>query len=283
MLARLLRNAPRFEEEALTAEQGGSDIKAPGWLLLALEGGRAPWELWASLMSLPVLRSAPVGDGHPVLVFPGLATGDVTTVVLRNFLKDRGYAPYAWEQGLNRGPQPGVIEACVQRVSDLHAQHGRKVSLIGWSLGGIFAREIAKMVPEHVRVVITMGTPFAGSPKANNAWRLFELASGMRIEGNTALFAGLKTPPPVPTTSIFSRTDGVVAWRCSLERETDYSENIEVHSSHLGMGMNPTALYAVADRLAQPEGQWQRFDREGLQGLKRLLYMDPHRNSVFGW
>lgn len=262
------------------AQHDAHRIKAPGWFKLALEG-RAPWELWASLIALPVLKNAPKGDGHPVVVFPGLAAGDVTTLVLRNFLKDRGYVPYAWEQGLNRGPRPGVIEACVERVQELRSEHGCTVSLVGWSLGGVYAREIAKMVPEDVRTVITLGSPFAGHPKATNAWMLYEIASGRSIEDD-ARIADLKITPPVPTTSIFSRTDGVVAWQCSVEEETERSENIEVHASHIGMGMNPTALYAVADRLAQPEGEWQRFDREGLAGLKKLLYRDPQRNPRFG-
>lgn len=274
------RNEVLQVRNARSAQQDVESIKAPGWFRLALEG-RAPWELWASLVALPVLKNAPKGDGHPVLVFPGLATGDLTTVVLRNFLKDRGYVPHAWEQGLNRGPRPGVIEACVERVQELRAEHGRAVSLVGWSLGGVYAREIAKMVPDDVRVVVTLGSPFAGHPKATNAWRLYEFASGRSIEDD-ARIADLKSTPPVPTTSIFSRTDGVVAWQCSVEEETERSENIEVHASHIGMGMNPTALYAVADRLAQPEGEWRRFDREGLAGLKKLLYRDPQRNARFG-
>ncbi|RZI42914.1 alpha/beta fold hydrolase [Herbaspirillum sp. HC18] len=255
-------------------------IRSPGWFLLAMEG-RAPWELWASLLSMPILKQAPEGDGHPVIVFPGLATGDMTTLVLRNFLKDRGYASYAWEQGLNRGPRPGVIEGCIERVRQLRTEHGRKVSLVGWSLGGIYAREIAKEYPDDIRSVITLATPFTGHPKATNAWRLYEFTSGERIDDDERI-ALLKETPPVPTTSILSRTDGVVSWKCCIEQEAEFSENIEVHSSHLGMGMNPTALYAIADRLAQPEGEWQRFDREGIKGLKQLLYLDPHREARFG-
>ena len=257
-----------------------NDVRAPGWLLMALEG-RAPWELGASLLAAPILKTAPKGDGHPVLVFPGLAAGDITTLVLRNFLRDRGYASYAWEQGLNFGPRPGVVEACVARVKQLRAEHGRTVSLIGWSLGGVYAREIAKIAADDVRSVITLGTPFSGHPKATNAWRLYELASGQRITDDDRI-AELRKTPPVPTTSIFSRTDGVVAWQCSAEQETARSENIEVHASHLGMGMNPTALYAVADRLAQPEGKWKRFDRDGHRGIKKLLYLDPQRTPRFG-
>lgn len=281
MLSQLIDSGLRTfgERKKNAAHDAKEEIKAPGWHLLALEG-RAPWELWASVVSLPLLRRAPAGDGHPVLVFPGLAAGDVTTAVLRNFLRDRGYASFAWELGLNRGPRPGVLDACVNRVRQIRSEHGRKVSLVGWSLGGIYAREIAKMLPDDVCCVITLGTPFAGHPKATNAWRVYELASGLRLEDSAEQIAGLKQTPPVPTTSIYSRTDGVVSWKCSVEQETERSENIEVQSSHLGMGMNPTALYAVADRLAQPEGQWQRFDRSG---LKKLLYLDPGRKARFGF
>lgn len=281
LLAQLLnfREAAARIKAARSEQKAQDEITAPDWFLLALEG-RAPWELWASLLALPILKQAPKGDGHPVLVFPGLATGDMTTLVLRNFLKDRGYTPYAWEQGLNRGPRPGVIEACVDRVQQLRSEHGRSVSLIGWSLGGIYAREIAKMVPDAVRAVVTLGTPFSGSPKANNAWRLYEFTSGRRIDEDARL-AGLKETPPVPTTSIYSRTDGVVAWQCCVEQESNRSENIEVHASHFGIGVNPTALYAVADRLALPEGQWQRFDRDGIDGLRKLLYLDPARKRRF--
>jgi pimeloyl-ACP methyl ester carboxylesterase len=257
-----------------------SGIEAPGWFLMALEG-RAPLELGASLLAAPLLRQAPVGDGHPVLVFPGLVTGDLTTVVLRNFLGAQGYAAYAWEQGINFGPRPGVIEGCLERLKELRAEHGCTVSLIGWSLGGVYARELAKMAPEDVRSVITLGTPFTGHPKATNAWRLYELASGDKLVDDARLEA-LKETPPAPTTSIYSRSDGIVAWRCSVEQETASSENIEVHASHFGIGMNPTALYAIADRLAQPEGKWKRFDRDGHAGIKKLLYLDPQRKPLFG-
>lgn len=253
---------------------------APGLLRLALEM-RAPWELAAGLVSLPFLGNAPDGDGHPVLVFPGMTAGDATTIVLRRFLGERGYCAYAWEQGLNLGPRPGVLEACMDRVRQLRALHGRRVSLVGWSLGGVYAREIAKILPDDVRVVVTLGSPFSGSPKSINAWRLYQLLSG-ETEIDAARFAALRTTPGVPTTSIFSRSDGVVAWQCSIEQETAYSENIEVHASHLGMGVNPTALYAVADRLAQPEGRWRRFDSVAHTGLKKLLYQNPQRNAWFG-
>jgi pimeloyl-ACP methyl ester carboxylesterase len=255
-------------------------IEPPGWFLMALES-RAPLELGASLLAAPLLRRAPYGDGHPVLVFPGLVTGDLTTAVLRQFLSSQGYAACAWEQGINFGPRPGVIERCLERLQALRAEHGTPVSLIGWSLGGVYARELAKMAPDDVRLVVTLGTPFTGHPKATNAWRIYEFASGQKLVEDARL-ASLKETPPVPTTSIYSRTDGIVAWRCSVEEETGFSENIEVHASHFGIGMNPTALYAIADRLAQPEGKWRRFDRDGHEGVKKLLYLDPQRKPLFG-
>ncbi|SFV17226.1 esterase/lipase family protein [Pseudoduganella namucuonensis] len=251
---------------------------APGVVRLALEM-RAPWELGAALAAYPFAHLAPKGDGHPVMVFPGLAAGDITTVVIRRFLADRGYDTHAWEQGLNFGPKPGVLEACMDKVKEIHARTGRKVSLVGWSLGGVYAREIAKALPEHTRVVVTLGSPFKGSPRSTNAWRIYELVSGESVDSER--FATLKVRPSVPTTSIFSRTDGVVAWQCSMEDETASSENIEIHASHLGMGANPTALYAIADRLAQPEDDWKRFDRDAHTGVKKLLYWDPQRTPLF--
>lgn len=251
------------------------DIKPPGMFLLALEA-RVPWEFGAALLAAPLLKQAPAGDGHPVLVLPGLLAGDALTLFLRTYLKSLGYQACAWEQGINFGPREGVLDACIARVRELSARHERKVSLIGWSLGGIYAREIAKAVPHEVRSVITLGSSFTGHPTANNVWRLYEMASGKKAVDEQQM-AELRKPPPVPTTSIFSRTDGIVSWRCCVEQEGDQSENIEVHGSHTGMVVNPTVLHAIADRLAQPEWHWQRFDRDGRQGIRQLLYRDPQR------
>jgi pimeloyl-ACP methyl ester carboxylesterase len=257
-------------------------LKAPGYLRLALEM-RAPWEFGASLASLPILLSAPKGDGHPVLVFPGLAASDMSTGLLRRYLRDRGYGAHKWMQGRNLGPRPGVIAGCRERVLGLQKRYGKKVSLIGWSLGGIYARETAKIVPEAVRSVITLGTPFTGNPKATNAWQVYEMASGERVEDRGRDWPDLGKGPPVPTTSIFSRTDGIVSWQCSVQAPGTQmgvpSENIEVSTaSHVGLGVNPAVLYAIADRLAQPEGAWQAFDRSG---LRSLVYNDPKAADWF--
>ncbi len=236
-------------------------LRPPNAWLMMLEG-RAPWEYAALLAASPWLRKLPRGDGHPVLVFPGLGANDLTTQPLRRFLDQLGYQTHPWGQGFNFGPRHGVLEQCSAQIRRLFRHHARPVSLIGWSLGGIYARELAKELPDHARCVITLGTPFTGHPRATNAWRFFEMVSGQRVS-DPALLAGIREAPPVPCTSIYSRSDGVVAWRCSVQEPGPQRENIEVHASHLGLGLNPLALYAVADRLAQPLGQWQPFEPHG--------------------
>jgi pimeloyl-ACP methyl ester carboxylesterase len=248
---------------------------APGLLLQLLEV-RAFWEHYASLAMRPVWSAAAKGDGHPVLVLPGLAAGDASTALLRSFLTSRGYAASGWGQGLNLGMREGVLERAHDTLRELFAEYKRPVSVIGWSLGGLYARELAKQSPEMVRLVITMGSPFTGHPRETNAWRLYEFASGHRIDSHD--FHGpLRAAPPVPTTSIWSPTDGVVSWRCSVETRRDRAENIVVISSHLGLGAHPATLFAVADRLAQPEGQWEPFHREG---WRRLFYCDAHKRQA---
>jgi pimeloyl-ACP methyl ester carboxylesterase len=251
-------------------------MRAPGVFRLALEW-RAPWEYGATMLAGPWLAQVPAGDGHPVLVFPGLMASDVSTKPLRRFLEGKGYIAVGWENGSNFGPKDGVIDHCLDRVRQLRRTHRRKVSLIGWSLGGIYARELAKALPADVRQVITLGTPFTGHPKASNAWRLYELVTGHRI-GAPEIHEPLRLAPPVPTTSIFSRTDGVVAWQCSVERSSPNTDNIEIEASHFGIGLNPLAWYAIADRLAQPDGAWQPFDPKG---VLRWFYRDPLRKAWF--
>jgi pimeloyl-ACP methyl ester carboxylesterase len=248
-------------------------IAAPGPWLLLLEA-RAPWELAALLAVSPWLRKMPAGDGHPVIVFPGLGASDTSTLAVRQFLQGQGYTAYPWGQGFNLGPRDGVLEGCRALIEEVQARHGEAVSLVGWSLGGIYAREMAKEVPDRVRCVITLGTPFAGHPRATNAWRFYEMVSGQHAH-DAELLAEVKRPPPVPTTSIYSRTDGIVAWPCSLNPPGHaHTENIEVHASHVGMGMNPMALYAIADRLRQDPRRWKRFD---VQGARRWFFKVAHQ------
>jgi pimeloyl-ACP methyl ester carboxylesterase len=251
-------------------------LPPPSLALLALEF-RAPWEFGSLLPAWPALQRAPAGDGHTVMVFPGLSASDASTVPLRRYLDTRGYETQGWNQGFNFGPRAGVLESAKRSLQQAVDATGRKVSLIGWSLGGVYARELAKELPECVRGVITLGSPFAGHPKSTNAWRIYELTSGRDIEREHDSYE-LPKAPPVPTTSVYSRSDGIVAWQGSIQQpDHGQTENIEVIASHIGIGLNPSAWWAVADRLAQPEGEWKPFDRFGLYGLKGLVYPDPHR------
>jgi pimeloyl-ACP methyl ester carboxylesterase len=247
----------------------------PSRLLLALEV-RGILELQAFFAAYPLLRYAPRGDGHPVLVLPGLSASDISTRPLRSYLKAQGYAAHGWKLGLNHGPREGVEAGIDARLAELVGRYERKVSLIGWSLGGVFAREAARRAPELVRQVITLGSPFANEPKASNAWRLYEILSGRRVDDWPGRET-MKLPPPVPSTAIYTRTDGIVAWQGCREQESPTTQNIEVEGSHSGLGHNPAVLYAIADRLALPEGEWSPFDRGGLRGM---LYPDPHRSDT---
>jgi pimeloyl-ACP methyl ester carboxylesterase len=248
---------------------------APPSRLLLLAEVRAFWETGAAVALWPLLQLAPRGDGHAVLVLPGLVAGDGSTAVLRRYLRGRGYNAQGWGLGRNLGPRTGIEQGMVKKLESMHAQSGRKVSLVGWSLGGVYARLLASSRPELVRSVTTLGSPFTGSARATHAWRVYEGVSGQSSEDPRRM-KHVKPTPSVPTTSIFSRSDGVVAWRCSVEETGPKSENIEVIASHLGMGAHPAVLYALADRLAQPEGEWKPFNRGA---LGPLIYPDPARGS----
>src|ERR1044072_3693814 len=202
-------------------------LRPPSRTLMFLEG-RAIHELGAIIGALPLLSLAPRGDGHPVLVLPGLVASDVSTRPLRAFLKTRGYAVSGWHQGRNLGLRAGVQHAMVDLVQELNDTHGRKISLVGWSLGGLYARQLAKMMPDRVRQVITLGSPFASNPKATTAWRVYEMASGRRADEEDARFGGtLAGAPPVPTTAIFSRTDGICAWQGCRGQSSPMTDSTE--------------------------------------------------------
>lgn len=249
---------------------------APPSPLLLLAEGRALCEVGAAVVVWPLLQLAPRGDGHSVLVLPGLIASDLSTRLLRRFLRSRGYDAHGWGLGCNFGPRDGVEEGIARRLESLHAKSGRKVSVVGWSLGGVYARLLASHRPDLVRSVVTLGTPFTGSARATRAWRIYESVSGQSSEDPRRM-KHVEPTPSVPTTSIFSRSDGVVAWRCSVERTGPHSENIEVVASHLGLGAHPAVLYALADRLAQHEGKWRPFNR-GMLGP--LIYPNPLRPQL---
>jgi len=239
--------------------------RRPSLVLLALEGPRAAGELGMLAAFRPMLARAPRGDGHPVLVLPGLQADDRSTMPLRRFLSALGYAVHGWGLGINRGPDEATVEGIRQRVGDLSVRHGgRAMSLVGWSLGGIYAREIARRNPSVVRQVITLGSPFRHVPGEESHPAAFIRAMSGGRWTERSLDEG---PLPVPATAVFTRTDGVVPWRASQADDAPRAENVEVVSSHCGLGHHPAVLWTVADRLAQPAGEWRPFRATGAWAL----------------
>lgn len=243
-------------------------IPAPSKLLALTELPRALAELGSLGWFWPSLMTAPRGDGHPVLVLPGFVTTDASTRILRRYLTALGYDAHAWNLGRNLGPRAigREGERLVARLEEIHAATGKTVSLVGWSLGGVMARLLAGQRPDLVRQVISLGSPFAGDPRASNVWRSYEALTGQRIddEHTQAQLDAVRACPPVPATAIYSKGDGVVAWQNCRESAADTTDNIEVRGSHCGLGVNPAVLWAVADRLSRKEGDFKPFDNSGL-------------------
>ncbi len=248
--------------------------KPPSLALAALEGGRAFSELASLPFLRPLLESARSGDGHPVLFLPGLGAGDRSTAPLRSYLARRNYLVRGWGLGPNHGP--GTVgpkmHLLEKRLNDLHGAAGRAVSVVGWSIGGIYARELARRVPKVVRQVITLGSPIHGDPRGTNLGRFLgkqgdEILNSEEIKD---YFRRHLVPPPgVPCTSIYSKTDGIVSWRISKEMPNANTDNIEVVSSHFGLGVHPAVWYAIADRLSQSEDDWKPFKRHT---WRRVIY-----------
>jgi len=238
-------------------------LRPPG-LFLMLAEARSVLEFNTSLLLSPLLMQAPKGDGHPVLTLPGFLASDLSMAPMRRYLKELGYDAYAWNMGRNFGGVASRRGALRDLLKRIHEATERKVSIIGWSLGGVYARDLAVQMPEMVRSVITLGSPFADDVRATNATRLYELLSGEAVGDIPEIRAGIAGDMPVPATSIYSRTDGIVNWHTTQLRPSETAENIEVHfASHVGLGVNPAALWAIADRLAQPEGEFRHFGRSG--------------------
>lgn len=249
------------------------------WTLLGMEPMRAVFE-YAS-MHLMSTTSFPPGDGHPVVIFPGLVSDQNSTAPLKEFCRKLGYTAYDWGQGVNTGPQGDLdawIDELASHVRELASAHRQRMSLIGWSLGGIYAREVAKKLQGRVRQVITLGTPFGGTAGRSDLEWIYGSSGAQKPEITKDLIARLSSAPDVPTTSIYSRSDGVVDWQaCLHDGKQGQTEDIEVDSSHFGLGWNPEVLAIIADRLGKrrksaPPTAWSRRRTERATAL--LLAMD---------
>jgi len=233
-------------------------VKPPSLALLATEG-RGLLDIAGLFAAAPLLATAPRGKPHPVVVLPGLGADDRSTIAIRGFLGSLGYQVYGWGRGRNTRAPDTDLSAMAAQVTNLREDSGLTLSLVGWSRGGIIAREVARQIPDAVRMVITLGSPFA-APGASNVRAIWRLLTGQAYEPPTPeRVSRLAKPIAVPSTSIYTRTDGVVAWRACLEEEGGERENVEVNTTHIGLGFHAPALWVIADRLAQPPGTWKPF------------------------
>lgn len=242
-------------------------MQRPSRLLWELEVPRATWELGAFYACAPAAHFAPRGDGHAVLVLPGFLVTDISTRPLRAFLRRLGYDARPWQLGRNLGPTETIVDGLSRLLSDANIGTGRRVSLVGVSLGGVFARDLARRQAALVRQVITLGSPFRlparhSGPHLTNTGPLYRALGPWHSTRVAQRPEEDDLPPlPVPSTAIYTRTDGVVPWQSCVDRDGPASESIEVWGSHSGLAHNPLALAVVADRLAQPEGTWRPFRR----------------------
>ena len=238
-----------------------------------LEAALLPW-------SLPLLASAPRGDGHPVLLLPGFMGDESSLLVLKAFLKQRGYEVESWGFGRNVGFQNKHATALEQKIRYLHHRTGRRVSLVGWSLGGLFALYGAHQAPECVRQVITLGSPVSVDPEGSQSplllkalYRLIAHPMGTGAHAMQPRAKVLREKLPVPMSCLYSLSDGVVPpQEATIEGDPALHENIRIPGSHIGLGFNPMVLWLVAERLSQAEGAWQPFEPQGAPGwLYRML------------
>lgn len=251
-------------------------------LLHSLTEWRALFEMALLPSSVPGLMLAPRGDGHPVLLLPGFMADEATLFALKYFLRSRGYDVQTWGFGRNVGFQTRHAQALEQKIRWLHHKSGRRVSLVGWSLGGVFALYGAHQAPECVRCVITLGSPVSVDPEGSKSPALVKalyrlIAHPMGPDAHTMQPRAKKLRErkrlPVPMSCLYSLSDGVVPpQEATINGDPALHQNIRVAGSHSGLGFNAMVLAIVAERLAQPEGQWQRFKPSGWWGSAyRLL------------
>ncbi len=244
-----------------TAGNASADGRPPPAGLYLTEPARGLARLAVLPLAAPWLAAAPRGDGHGALVLPGLLASDMSTAPLRRFLRRLGYDVRGWDLGRNLGPTDAVLDGLPRALADLAGRTGGPVSVVGWSLGGIYARELARQRPGQVREVITLGSPFAltdpRQSRADGAYRRHSSRHAGR--GRLPTPDQVAQPISVPSTAVYSRRDGIVSWQACVEPETAVHENVEVRCGHLGFGTDPATLWLIADRLAVPAGQWRRF------------------------
>jgi pimeloyl-ACP methyl ester carboxylesterase len=194
------------------------------------------------------LDIAATANPQMVMILPGFATHPVRMRYLAQALEAAGHSTKRWGLGFNWGPDEERFEFLEARLADLHACHGRPVVLLGWSLGGLFARELAKRQPQAVAKVITMGSPFSGSPRANNVWRAYQFITGHSVDA-PPIAADLADKPPVETVALWSANDGAIAPRCAAGRPGERDRAIAVRCTHIGFTYDPQVISTVLAEL----------------------------------
>lgn len=213
-----------------------------------LGNASVPFDLARARARAGELARAMRGDGRQILLIPGLMAGEQRMEPLRRVLNAAGYEAHGWGMGRNFGPKPDSLEQIDRRVDEIRRRTGAPVTLVGWSLGGLFAREYAKFATRKVGGVVTMGTPFSGDPRANHAWRLYQLVSGFPVD-RPPFACSREAKPPVPTVALWSQRDGVILPRCAKGRAGERDRAIEVDCTHMGFAASPEGILAVGRAL----------------------------------
>jgi hypothetical protein len=227
-----------------------TDLRPPS-LWTAAGESLTPFELPRLVAASPVLALQARGNGEPVMVLPGLGASNLSTGLLRGYLSWLGYTVRGWQQGRNHGGVQALLPEVVAEVRKFHLGCGGKVNIVGWSLGGVLAREIARDHPDLVGQVVTMGSPVVGGPKYTSMGPLYA-RRGIDLDEIEATIAARESNPiGVPVTSIYSKRDGIVGWQASIDKHTVGAENIEVSATHLGLGICPEVFKIVARKLAE--------------------------------
>jgi hypothetical protein len=256
---------------------------------------RAPMEAAAYVVARPLLPMLyPPGEPHAVLVLPGGLGGDGSTAHLRWGVSGQGYSVHGWNQGRNLGLGEAQLAGLRARVDELYALHDAPITVIGWSLGGIYARMLGRDRPQRIRQVITLGSPFrmlahdqfAHRPFGRQNWERFVARHTAELDLLTVQ-EHERPPLTVPATAVYSRNDGFAPWHLSIDETGPNAgnlcaENVEVRSSHIGLASNPAVLAVILDRLAQPQGQWRPFKpRPALQPFYRppVTWIHPERRA----
>jgi thioesterase domain-containing protein len=205
-------------------------------------------------MEAPDLARQPKGDGAPVVVLPGFGGSDLSTALLRAYLRYLDHDARGWGLGRNLGDVAALVPRVEELVSDVRAGTGRPVALVGWSLGGVLTREAARRLPGSVSRVITLGTPVVGGPKYTATARRFRQRGHDLDEVERIVDRHERVPIPVPLTAVYSRSDGIVAWEACLDRWNAGAEHVEVRSTHLGLVASPEVFRLLARKLRLAPG-----------------------------